>query len=218
LKRYLSSPFFLVALLCFLLPFFAVTCAGGGGFPGLGGGGGQALTEVSGVDLITGEAETDLGDTSKFQPDLGPFGGPTPLPGISPGITDTGGTAPVDLGTSQIWAIAAAAVALLGLFLSLLAGRAGGFLALLLGVVGAILLFLLGSSVKGAIDDAVGQEAEGFIVVENRIGFWLTLAAFIIAAVTGMIRLLLPDRPPAAMGYEQPPGAPPPPPPATAPQ
>ncbi len=221
MKRYLSSPFFLIAILCFFLPFFAVTCAGGGGIPGLGGGGGGGgeLTKVTGVDLITGGAEEDLADTDEFQPDLGfPIGGPTPLPGVSPAA---GGSDPVDLGLSQIWAIAAAAIALLGIFLALMAGRAGGIMALVLGVVGVILMFLLASSVKSSIGDAVGQEAEAFIAVENKIGYWLTLGAFILAAVTGLIRLLMPDRPATAApaGFEQPPGTPPaaPPPPAATP-
>ena len=228
LKRYLSSPLFLVALLCFLLPFFAVTCAGGGGIPGLGGGGGgDALVEVTGVDLITGGAEEELSDTSNFQPDLGPFAGPTPIPGLSP---QAGATEPVDLGMSQIWAIAAAAIALLGIFLALLAGRAGGMMALILGAGGAILLFLLAGSMKSSIDEAIGQEAAGIITVENRMGFWLALGAFILAAITGLIRLLLPERPAGAMpeagpsGFGQPaappPGAPPaaPPPPESPPQ
>ena len=220
MKRYLSSPFFLLALLCFFLPFFAVTCAGGAGIPGLGGGGGgggQELTTVTGVDLITGGAEEDLGDTSEFEPDLGPLGGPTPLPGISPAA---GESDPVDLGLSQIWAIAAALIALLGIFLALLAGRAGAMMALVLGVVGTILMFLLASSVKSSIGDSVGQEAEAFIAVENKIGYILVLLGFGLAAVTGLIRLLMPDRPvqPAPAGFEQPPpGSPPPPPPAAAP-
>ena len=221
-KRYLSSPFFLLALLCFFLPFFAITCAGGAGIPGLGGGGGGGgeLTTVTGVDLITGGAEDSLGDTDEFAPDL-PFGGPTPLPGVSPAA---GESDPVDLGLSQIWAIAAAVIALLGIFLALLAGRAGAVLALVLGVVGAILLFLLASSVKSSIGESVGQEAEAFIQVKSKIGYMLALAGFGIAALTGLIRLLMPDRPvqPAPAGFEQPPGAPPaapppPPPPAAAP-
>lgn len=218
MKRYLSSPFFLIALLCFFLPFFAVTCAGGG-FPGLGGGGGggggQELTTIKGIDLLTGGAEDDLADADDLQPDLGPLGGPTPLPGVSPAA---GGSDPVDLGLSQIWAIAASVIALLGIFLALMAGRAGGIMALTLGVVGLVLMFLLSTSVKGAIGDAVGQEAEAFITVENKIGYWLTLGAFIVAAITGLIRLLMPDRPvePAPAGFDQPPGTPPPPPPPTA--
>ncbi len=215
LKRYLSSPFFLIALLCFFLPFFAVTCAGGQ-FPGLGDGGTRELTTVQGIDLLTGAAEEELGDPDEFQPDLGPLVGPTPLPGVSPAA---GESDPIDLGLSQIWAIAAAVIALLGIFLALLAGRAGGMMALTLGVVGIVLMFLLSTSVKSAIGDAVGQEAEAFLVVENKIGYWLTLGAFILAAVTGLIRLLMPERPvePAPAGFEQPPGAPPPPPPEAPP-
>lgn len=226
MKRYLSSPFFLIALLCFLLPFFAVTCAGGGSIPGLGQGGGDALVELTGVELVTGSAEEDLSDQSNFQPDFGPFAGPTPLPGLTP---EAGGTEPVDLGLSQIWAIAAAALALLGIFLALIAGRAGGVMALILGTGGAILLFLLASAVKSSIDDAIGQEAQGVIAVENRIGFWLALGALIVAAVTGLIRMLLPDRPAGVVpepgtGFGQPPAAPPgappaaPPPPESPPQ
>jgi hypothetical protein len=221
-KRYLSSPFFLLALLCFFLPFFAITCAGGGGIPGLGGGGGgvDELTTVTGVDLITGGAEDELGDPDEFGEDLLPVGGPTPITEVSPG---GGGSDPVDLGMSQIWAIAAAVIALLGIFLALLAGRAGAVAALVLGVVGAILLFLLSSSVKSAIGDSVGQEAEAFIEVKGKIGYMLALVGFGIAALTGLVRLLIPDRPvqPTPAGFEQPPGAPPaappPPPPAAAP-
>ena len=220
MKRYLSSPFFLLALLCFFLPFFAVTC-GAGGLSGLGGGGGgnQELTTIKGVDLLTGDAEEELADKDEFElPDLGPLGGPTPLPGVSPAAGESDA---VDLGMSQIWAIAAAVIALLGIFLALIAGRAGGIMALTLGVAGLVLMFLLSTSVKGAVGDAVGEEAKAFIVVENKIGYWLTLLGFVAAAVTGLIRLLIPDRPveAAPMGYEQPPGtpAPPPPPPDTLP-
>ena len=228
MKRYLSSPFFLIAILCFFLPFFAITC-GSGGIPGLGGGGGGIpdlggqggsgeLATVTGVELITGGAEENLSDTNEFQPDLGPLGGPTPLPGVSPAADES---APTDLGMSQIWAISAALVALLGIFLSLLAGRAGGIMALALGVVGVILMLLLSSAMKGAIGDALGgEQAAAFIKVEPKIGYLLTLGAFAIAAVTGLIRLMMPDRPveAAPAGFEQPPpGSPPPPPPAAAP-
>jgi hypothetical protein len=110
-----------------------------------------------------------------------------------------------------------------------MAGRAGGVMALILGTGGAILLFLLASAVKSSIDDAIGQEAQGVITVENRIGFWLALGALIVAAVTGLIRMLMPDQPAGAVpepgntGFGQPPTAPPgapaaPPPPESPPQ
>ena len=230
-KRFLSPPFFLLALLCFLLPFFAVTCQGlGGGLGGLPGAEQvEEKTTLTGVELITGQAEEDLADPEEITGEGFPGGDLFPIPGPSPSIvpdvpTEEAADSGVDLGMSQIWAIVAAAVALLGIFLALLAGRAGGVMALVLGIAGAALLFVLASSIKSAIDDAVGTEAQGFITVENKIGFWLALLGFIIAAVTGLIRLLLPDQPagtPAAgtTGFGQPPGAPPPaaPPPAAPP-
>jgi len=45
MKRILSSPFFLVAALAFLLPFFSVQCAGGGELGDLGIPTGQADLE-----------------------------------------------------------------------------------------------------------------------------------------------------------------------------
>jgi hypothetical protein len=230
-KRFLSSPFFLLALLCFLLPFFAVTCSGFGA-GGLGDlpGADQAeeATTLTGLELVTGKAEEDLADPEELTGGGFPGGDLFPVPGPSPSIgvpPEQAADSGIDLGITQIWAIAAAAIALLGIFLALLAGRAGGVMALALGVAGAVVLFLLAGSLKGAVDDAVGEEAQGFIKVENKIGYWLALMGFMIAAVTGLIRLLLPERPSGAVaagepsGFGQPPGAPPPaaPPPATTP-
>lgn len=216
-KRFLSPPFFLIALLCFFLPFFAVTCSGLGGFPGAEEA--EQATEVSGLELVTGAAEDNLADTSDVRPDLGgllPAAGPTPTPlPLEPPDVGVPQGQEIDLGLSQIWAIAAAAVALLGIFLSLLAGRAGGVVALILGAAGAVLLFLLATEFKSSIVDvAGGGQAESFLKVEKKIGYLIALGAFIVAAVTGLIRLLLPDRPGAApeAGFEQPAGAPPPPP------
>ncbi len=217
MKRYLSSPFFLIALIAFFLPFFAVTCAAGGGelLGELGGGAAQEATEVSGLELVTGQAEENLQNTGQT-PELPSFPGvgPSPTPDIPFGPGGETGGQDVDLSTAQIWAIAAAAAALLGLFLALLAGRVGGAMALILGAAGAALLFLLGSEFKNAISEAVGGEAEAFISVENRMGFWLALGGFIVAGLTGVVRLLLPDRPtsaaPAATGFGAPPGGAPP--------
>jgi hypothetical protein len=232
LKRYLSSPFFFIALLAFFLPFFAVTCAGGGGIPGLGGGGDSALTEVSGFELVTGQAEDTVAEDLKdfgsgLESGLGdlPIPGPSPSVGAIPDVPTAGATP--DLGTPQIWAIAAAVVALLGIFLSILAGRAGGALALILGAVGSVVLFLLAGAFKDAFfEGADAKQAESVISVESKLGFWLALGGFLIAAVTGLVRVMMPDRPAGAVagpgGFEDgtaPPGAPPtaPPPPEAPP-
>jgi hypothetical protein len=228
LKRYLSSPFFLLALLCFLLPFFAVTCAGGGlgSVPGLGGADDPA--DVTGVQLITGQADDEIGqELSDFAENAGGglAGGGLPIPGPSPsiaGIPDAlQSSEKPDLGSTQIWAIAAAVIALLGIFLALVAGRAGAALALILGLAGVGALFLLSSQFNSAVEKFGEQVLTG----EPRLGFWLAIGGFALAAITGLIRLLIPDRPAAApvegdAGFGQPPAAPtaPPPPPESPPQ
>ena len=235
MKRFLASPFFLIALIAFFLPFFAVTCAAGdlsdlGSLPGADPQAQEALeaTEVSGYELVTGEAEENLNETGGIDsptiPGIGPSPGATPgFPGLP---TDPTGGQQADLGMTQIWAIAAAAVALLGIFLALLAGRAGGIIALVLGAAGAALLFLLQSEFKDSLFGGFGEQVEQFITVEPRIGFWLALAGFGLAAVMGLVRLFLPDRPamepPATTGTgfgAPPPAGPPPtgPPPPAAP-
>jgi hypothetical protein len=223
MKRFLSSPFFLLAGLCFFLPFVTISCASGFGeqfSQGFGEAFGeevagqlqqQDLEETfTGIDIVLGETqESDLGET--------PVPGPTPLP-TTPEGGDTGDS-------SQIWAIVALAAAALGIFLSLLPGAAGPILAIVLGVAGAISMFLI----KVEIDGTIPAEAAAFIQVRYQIGYWIALLLFVVAAVTGLIRLFMRDRvrPPApgpapgagtTSGFG-PPAAPPPaaPPPATPP-
>ena len=218
MKRFLSSPFFLIALLCFFLPFFAVTCnlptEGLPQIPGVGGASAEEdmSTEVSGVDLVTGQAEEKLaspGGGAGEAPGGFPFPGPSPSVPIGGAPTDE---ATVDLGGAQLMAIIAAALALLGIFLALLGGRVGGILALVLGVAGAGVLFLLKSEFRGAILDSIGgAQGETFIKIETLIGFWAAFGSFIVAALTGLVRILLPDRPSLAPPASAYPGYGPPP-------
>jgi len=233
MKRILSSPFFLVAALAFLLPFFSVQCAGGGELGDLGIPTGQADLEqdVTGLELITGEAE-DVFESTGQTPAIPEIPGlETPIPEIP-----TTPAQDIDLGTVQYFAIGAAAIAVLGILLALLGSRAGGAVALLLGAGGAVVLFLTFTQFEDAIFDSVGAEAQGFLEVKQELGFWLALGGFGVAALTGLFRVAMPGggggaRPgprPAgagtASGFGPPPAAPPPsapppagPPPATPP-
>jgi hypothetical protein len=224
MRRFLSSPFFLLAGLCFFLPFVTISCAAGLGeqfTQGLGEAFGeeaagqlqqQDLEEtLTGLDIVLGEtAEPDIGDT--------PIPGPTPIAPTTP---------PAEAGdNSQLWAIIALAAAGLGIFLSLLPGAVGPILAIILGVGGAISLFLI----KTEIDGTIPAQAAAFIEVKYEIGFWAALILFVVAAITGLLRLFMGGRPampppaPAGAGTASgfgppPPAAPPPstPPPTTPP-
>jgi hypothetical protein len=227
MKRILSSPFFLVAALAFLLPFFSVQCAGGGDLGDLGipTGDAEVSEEVTGLELVTGEAEDTFESTGEA---------PTvpEIPGIESPLPDIPtGPGQVDLGTVQIFAIAAAAIAVLGILLSLFGGRGGGAVALILGAAGAVVLFLTFTQFEDAILQSVGSEGETFIEVKQELGFWIALGGFVVAALTGLLRLVMPDRdrgapaPRPAMattsgsGFGPPPATPPPvaPPPAAPP-
>ena len=227
MRRFLSSPFFLLAGLCFFLPFVTISCAAGLGeqfTQGLGEAfgeeaagqlGQQDLEEtLTGIDIVLGEtAEPDLGET--------PIPGPTPIAPTTP---------PAEAGdNSQLWAIISLAAAGLGIFLSLLPGAVGPILAIILGVGGAIALFLI----KTEIDGTIPAQAAAFIEVKYEIGFWAALILFVVAAVTGLLRLFMrggPTAPPPApagagtAGFgppppsAPPPGPPPPTPPPPSPQ
>jgi hypothetical protein len=190
MKRILSSPFFLLAALAFLLPFFSVQCAGGGDLGDLGipTGDAELSEEVTGLELVTGEAE----DTFASQ-------GETPalpeIPGVESPLPDIPtGPAQVDLGTVQIISWIAAGLAVLGIFLALLGGRAGGTVALILGAGGAAALFVMFMQFEDAILQGVGSEGQAFIEVKQELGFWIALGGFVVAALTGLLRLLMPGR------------------------
>ncbi|MGH2767151.1 MAG: hypothetical protein ACRDKA_14780, partial [Actinomycetota bacterium] len=188
MRRILSSPFFLVAALAFLLPFFSVQCAGGTDLGDLGIPTGEADLEqdVTGLELITGEAEDTLGATGETP-------GLPEIPGFeTPEIPTPSAPQEVDLGTVQIFAIAAAAIAVLGILLSLFGGRGGGAVALILGAAGAVVLFLTFTQFESAVFDSIGAEAEGFLEVNQEGGFWIALGGFVVAGLTGLLRLVLP--------------------------
>jgi hypothetical protein len=228
MKRFLSSPFFLLAGLCFFLPFVTISCSQDLGqqfAEGLAEGFGESLGDeagaqisetdleetFTGIDLVTGEAAGEDTETQE-SPTPGPTA--TAIPGL--GGLDQGGTQ--EENSSQLFAIIALSVAAVGIFLSLLPGMGGPLLALILGLGGGVALFLAKSEIDGTIPDA----ASALIEVRWEYGFWASLALFAIAAITGLVRLLMRDQPtlgpPAtAAGFGPAAGPPPPSPPPTPP-
>jgi hypothetical protein len=226
MKRFLSSPFFLLAGLCFFLPFVTISCSADLGqqfAEGFAEGFGEAFGDeagaqisendleetFTGIDIVLGETgeETDAQES----PTPGPTA--TAIPGLG-GLDQT--TEASD--NSQLFAIIALGAAAVGIFLSLLSGFAGPLLAMILGLGGGVSLFL----VKSEIDGTIPSQAELFVDVKYEIGFWLSLGLFVVAALTGLIRLLMRDRPglgpPAtAPGFGPAAGPPPSPPPAAPP-
>jgi hypothetical protein len=217
MKRVLSSPFFLIAAAAFLLPFFSVQCAGGGNLGDLGIPTGDAELEqdVTGLEIVTGEAEDKFESEAQNPavPEIPGLESPVPIP------TPTAAAQEVDLGTVQIISWIAAGIAVLGILLSLLGGRSGGAIALLLGVGGGAALYVMFLQFKDAILGGAAGQLEGLIEVKQESGFWLSLGGFGIAAVTGLVRLLMPGGPRAARpvpaaagsatGFGPPPVAPP---------
>lgn len=210
MKRAVSPAFFVLAALAFFLPFFTVQCAGGGlpELPDVGLGEEAELeTTVTGFELVTSQAEEQLSEPA-------PAPAPTPtLPGLEdvPGAGET--ETQVELGTVQILAIAAVAAAVLGIFLSLLAGRTGGAIALGLGAVGVVLLFLVRMQFQNAVFGDLEAEARQFIEVQTEYGYWLALVLMLLAAIWGVVLLLTGTRAAEPAPYQAPPEEPPPAPP-----
>jgi MYXO-CTERM domain-containing protein len=170
--RPINPALFLVVGICFFLPFFTVECSAAipealeGLAEGLGEGqefdfGDQDLSEsVTGWQLVIG----DPGET---------------------GTTTPGQSSVEDPGPDQV-ALAAFAVAALGLLLSWIRRPIGPILAILMGVAGTILLVVLWTR----ISDRIPQDAQAFVELKAEPAFWLAAIFSTVAAVWGVVRLL----------------------------
>jgi MYXO-CTERM domain-containing protein len=167
----INSAFFLVVGICFFLPFFTVECSAAipealeGLAEGLGEGqefdfGDQDLSEsVTGWQLVIGDA----GETGAAAPGQSSVEDPGPDP----------------------VAVAALAVAALGLLLSWIRRPIGPILAILLGVAGTILLVLVWTR----ISDRIPQEAQAFVELKTEPAFWIAVVVSALGAVWGAVRL-----------------------------
>jgi hypothetical protein len=183
-----NSAFFLVVAVCFFLPFFTVECSAAipealeGLAEGLGEGqefdfGDQDLTEsVTGWQLVIG----DTGETA------------TP-----PGQSSVGDPGP------DLVALAAFAVAALGVLLSWMRRPIGPVLAILLGVAGSVLLVVL----RIRISDRIPQDARAFVELNTEPAFWIAVVVSGLAAVLGAVRLVF-ERDIQASVVESPPPRP----------
>ena len=148
------SPFmFLVAGLCFFLPFITISCSG------------QKIATLSGRQLVTGAEVTIENPVADLEEEFGAPGEGTP--------SETQETDP------SIWAIVALAAAVLGIAVGfVLKGRSRS-----LGSLGAALIGLVG--LIGLRFDLEGdlKEAEGLVVIDYRIGYWVVALLFVLLAI-----------------------------------
>ena len=178
MKRVFSPMFFVLAAAAFFLPFVTVSCnadALSGFTEGLGDLGGDTTGQIpkGNVDIVkaTGwQIVTDSPDVNDELP--------------SSGATQTADTG--DLGTVQPFAIAAFALEVLGIFLSLLRGKTGSALAIAFGVGGAVALFLM----KQKFEVGSGQAAALGLDISWKAGFWSSLGLLTAAGVTGLVTML----------------------------
>ena len=191
--RAVNPALFLVAVVCFFLPFFTVECS-------------EALPEaLEGLAEGLGEGqELDFGDQDLSQSVTGwqlVIGDPGEDGGAPGGEVEDPGP--------DLIAMAAFAVAVLGILLSWLRRPIGPAVGLLLGVAGVVLLIVLWNR----ISDRIPQEARAFVDLRTEPAFWIAVVGFALAALWAALRLLLEreGRPARGTGRARAPAAEPPP-------
>jgi hypothetical protein len=199
--RTVNPALFLVVGICFFLPFFTVECS-------------AAIPEA-----LEGLAE-GLGEGQQF--DFGNEDLSQSVTGWQLVIGDTGEAVPRGQGAAQtevqdpgpdFVALAAFAVAVLGLALSWMRRPIGPLLAIVLGVAGTVLLIVLWTRISGRIP----QQARAFVDLRAEPAFWVAVVVSGLAAAWGAIRLFLerkaPERaePVSSPEPARPPPEPPPP-------
>jgi MYXO-CTERM domain-containing protein len=167
----INPALFLIVGICFFLPFFTVECS-------------SAIPEaLEGLAEGLGEGqEFDFGEQDLSQTVSGwqlVIGDPGEDPATAPGQSSV-----EDPGPDPV-AVAALAVAALGLLLSWIRRPIGPALAILLGLAGATLLVVVWNRISGRIP----PDAEAFVELRTEPAFWVAVIVSGLAAVWGGIRL-----------------------------
>ncbi|HEX9891248.1 MAG TPA: hypothetical protein VGB28_04245 [Actinomycetota bacterium] len=224
MKKGLSPIWFVLIVGAFFLPFVSISCQAPPGFAeGLGELGGEAGQIPSGgFDISVKTLDFVIGGEPSFS-------GSQDWQQL---IQEQAGTESPEKMKIEPFAIAALGLAVLGIFLALIAGRVGAIMSIVLGAGVTLFMFLLKPQVDKQLElDQVPAEASGFLDITYGLGYWGPLILGLVAAAWGIFRLLAPDGAPSAMpaapaaatgappsgtGFEST-GAPPPPPPPTPP-
>jgi lysylphosphatidylglycerol synthetase-like protein (DUF2156 family) len=146
MKRTVVLALFIVAILCFLLPWISLSCMG------------TTITTASGVNMVTGK-QYDAPDMT------------------------TGGSSTNSMDTEPL-AVAALAVAVVGIVVSLMKFKQAAIVRVLLGIAGVVLLIAL----KFKFDNKVNNEGQGVVQVNYLIGYWLTIIVFGLAAAANFLK------------------------------
>ncbi len=170
--RKLSPLSYILALLCFLLPFVQISCAG------------QKLVTLTGVQLMTG---------TEIKP-------PTELFGIKADPSATAKMTVKTQKTDPNWFAAIAFIAgVVGVIFSVLKANRSGLLAGIAGAAGAICLLIMRVNISSEMSKKpVGDDASTALMaaftVEYQTGYYVCLLLFIFGAVA----LLMSEFRPAA--------------------
>ncbi|HEX6208194.1 MAG TPA: hypothetical protein VF058_07540, partial [Actinomycetota bacterium] len=212
MRRFLSPAGLALAAFCFFLPFVSVSCNPGaledvigeelpttgptpfpGGFPG-GLGQEVEVTAGTGWEIALG-SEPELSET---------FGGLAELGGAGETTAD-------EPWPGQAYAIAALALAVLGIVMALvLTGMPGALSGLIAGVGGAVMVFLIRTEISSWFEDELRADPQAGAILDLsfEIGWWLALAFFIVAAALAGWAMAAP-RQPTEFAAPPPPATPP---------
>lgn len=155
-----------IAVVLFFMPFLDIKCND------------MSLQKISGLELATGFRIKNSNDS--FLGNLDKLDNTESSTSSSKGQKKD----------PNIYALAALGFAVLGLVLSLLAGKAGGIGAMLTSVVGAVSLILLLADIKSDIKAEIGDASKDgvSISVDFTPVFYITIIVFLAAAYFGYRR------------------------------